>query len=69
MIRMTSSGESSELKWHKSSYSDSSSGSECVEVAATPVTVHVRDSKDACGQQLGFTPTTWAAFVAYACEG
>lgn len=57
MIRKTSAGDASELAWFKSSYSDSSSGNDCVEIATTPTTVHVRDSKD---------PTVWAGFVAYA---
>ncbi|MEU9061661.1 DUF397 domain-containing protein [Streptomyces sp. NPDC048430] len=55
-----------ELDWFKSSYSDSSSGNDCVEVAAAPGTVHVRDSKDLPGPRLRFTPTTWEAFVTYA---
>ncbi|MDW4897046.1 DUF397 domain-containing protein, partial [Streptomyces californicus] len=33
-----------ELTWIKSSYS-TNDGPECVEVAAAPTTVHVRDSK------------------------
>ena len=33
MIRKASAGDASELKWFKSSYSDSSSGNDCVEVA------------------------------------
>ncbi|MFE0763551.1 DUF397 domain-containing protein [Streptomyces smyrnaeus] len=49
----------------KSSYS-SDDGPACVEVAATPGTVHVRDSKNTPGPQLAVTPTTWAAFVSYA---
>ncbi|MCX4787122.1 DUF397 domain-containing protein [Streptomyces sp. NBC_01221] len=69
MSSETSAGDASRLKWFKSSYSDSSDGSECVEVAATPGVVHVRDSKNVFGQQLGFTLTTWAAFVTYASEG
>ncbi|MGI5444556.1 DUF397 domain-containing protein [Streptomyces sp. CA-243310] len=54
--------------WFKSSYSDSSDITECVEVAATPGTVHVRDSKSASGPQLGFTPLAWAGFVSYAAK-
>ncbi|AXI88242.1 DUF397 domain-containing protein [Streptomyces griseoincarnatus] len=53
-----------ELRWFKSSYSDSSNGNDCVEVAPTPTTIHVRDSKNASGQRLAFTPEAWAAFVA-----
>jgi hypothetical protein len=54
-----------ELTWFKSSYSGSQ-GDSCVEVAARLATVHVRDSKDAEGPQLAFTPRQWAAFVGYA---
>ncbi|MFE0878602.1 DUF397 domain-containing protein [Streptomyces smyrnaeus] len=54
-----------ELEWVKSSYS-SDDGPACVEVAATPGTVHVRDSKNTPGPQLAVTLTTWAAFVSYA---
>lgn len=55
-----------ELDWFKSSYSSSSNGEDCVEVAATPGTVHVRDSKNAEGARLVFGPGVWAGFVAYA---
>jgi hypothetical protein len=54
-----------ELAWFKSSYSGSE-GDSCVEVATRPGTVHVRDSKDAQGPQLAFTPRQWAAFIGYA---
>jgi hypothetical protein len=52
----------SELTWFKSSYSSSGSG-DCVEVALTPATVHVRDSKDRKGPRLALSPTAWAEFV------
>ncbi|MFD5747841.1 DUF397 domain-containing protein [Streptomyces sp. NPDC127033] len=48
--------------WIKSSYSGSNDN-DCVEVAATPATVLVRDSKDTDRTHLGFTPEAWAAFV------
>ncbi|MFJ9808199.1 DUF397 domain-containing protein [Streptomyces sp. NPDC101158] len=57
-----------EPKWFKSSYSDSSNGNDCVEVATTPGTVHVRDSKDADGPRLTFGPAAWAGFVNSASE-
>ncbi|MGW7355747.1 DUF397 domain-containing protein [Streptomyces sp. NPDC054802] len=57
------------LEWFKSSYSSGEPDSDCVEVAATPVTVHVRDSKDTAVPGLALGPTAWAAFVAYAAEG
>ncbi|WP_329318814.1 DUF397 domain-containing protein [Streptomyces sp. NBC_01262] len=56
---------SSELAWFKSSYSNAEGGN-CVEVAASPGTVHVRDSKDDAGPQLAFGPGAWAGFVAFA---
>ncbi|MDI9830150.1 DUF397 domain-containing protein [Streptomyces sp. KAU_LT] len=49
----------------KSSYS-SGAGGECVEVAARPATVHVRDSKDTTRAVLAVGPTTWAVFVEFA---
>ncbi|MFE1878825.1 DUF397 domain-containing protein [Streptomyces diastatochromogenes] len=55
----------SELAWFKSSYS-SGSGDNCIEVAHTPTTIHVRDSKDKQGPQLTLSPTTWANFLTYA---
>jgi hypothetical protein len=58
---------SSELTWFKSSYSSSGSG-DCVEVAACPGTIHVRDSKDRQGPQLAVSPGTWADFLAHARE-
>ncbi|SNB88141.1 protein of unknown function [Streptomyces sp. PgraA7] len=59
-------GSASELRWFKSSYSDSSNGSECVEVAAAPDAVHVRDSKNTQGPRLAVAPAAWSGFVAYA---
>ncbi|MGW3851116.1 DUF397 domain-containing protein [Streptomyces fagopyri] len=56
---------SSELKWYKSSYS-TNDGPECVEVAATPHTIHIRDSKNTHGPLLAFTPDRWTAFVTFA---
>ncbi|MEU2607370.1 DUF397 domain-containing protein [Streptomyces albus] len=51
------------LVWTKSSYS-SNEGPACVEVAATPGTVHVRDSKNAAGPRLTVPADAWADFVA-----
>ncbi|MFF8956394.1 DUF397 domain-containing protein [Streptomyces sp. NPDC014894] len=53
--------------WRKSSYSASGAG-QCVEVAARPRTIHVRDSKNTRGPALGVAPRAWTAFVAYAAE-
>ncbi|WLQ34175.1 DUF397 domain-containing protein [Streptomyces castrisilvae] len=58
-----------QLTWVKSSYSSSGDGNDCVEVAAAPRAVLVRDSKDAGGPRLTHAPRAWAAFVAYAALG
>ncbi|MFD5236463.1 DUF397 domain-containing protein [Streptomyces tendae] len=67
MIRKASAGDASDLAWFKSSYSSGPDGDSCVEVAATPGTVHVRDSKyrDA-SPRLAVAAEAWAGFVAYA---
>ncbi|MFD5203838.1 DUF397 domain-containing protein [Streptomyces sp. NPDC058375] len=62
----TSAGGAFELRWFKSSYSDSSNSNECVEVATVPDAVHVRDSKNLQGPRLALAPAAWAGFVAYA---
>ena len=49
------------LSWHKSSKSESTS---CVEIAARPGAVAVRDSKDPDGPWLTFTAADWNTFVA-----
>ncbi|WP_394428793.1 DUF397 domain-containing protein [Streptomyces sp. SGAir0957] len=52
------------LRWFKSSYSGSGGG-DCVEVAAGPDAVYVRDSKAAGnGPVLRVGRLQWAAFVA-----
>lgn len=51
MTHKASGGDGSALEWIKSSYS-SNDGPECVEVAAVPGAVRIRDSKDVCGLQL-----------------
>ncbi|MES9511477.1 DUF397 domain-containing protein [Streptomyces sp. NPDC000609] len=50
------------LAWFKSSYS-SDQGGNCVEVAAHPAAVHIRDSKVADGPVLTVPPTAWTAFL------
>ncbi|MFF0516832.1 DUF397 domain-containing protein [Streptomyces sp. NPDC004250] len=52
-----------DLAWFKSSYSDTSEPSDCVEVAITPATIHIRDSKRPDGPRLAVTPAVWTAFV------
>ncbi|MEU5542695.1 DUF397 domain-containing protein [Streptomyces sioyaensis] len=61
-------GNASELVWIKSSYSDSSNGHDCVEVAPTPDTIRIRDSKNPHGPQLRVHPTAWADFLTYATD-
>ncbi|MFF4491770.1 DUF397 domain-containing protein [Streptomyces sp. NPDC001544] len=68
MIRKASAGDASELAWFKSSYSSGTDGNSCVELAVTPGTVHVRDSKNTAGPRLAFTQDTWARFVPYVSE-
>ncbi|MEV4047269.1 hypothetical protein RKD32_004400 [Streptomyces sp. SAI-195] len=60
MIRKT------ELVWFKSSYSGGNDGNSCVELALTPATIHVRDSKHTDGPRLALTPAAWASFLPYA---
>ena len=69
MIHEDPVGDTSRLEWFKSSYSDSSDGNDCVEVAATTGAVHVRDSKSVPGPHVGFGLPAWADFVAYAAKG
>ncbi|MGN9760837.1 DUF397 domain-containing protein [Streptomyces sp. SD31] len=67
MIRNASAGNASELVWFKSSYSSSSEGDSCVEIAVAPRTVHVRDSKySETGPRLALGPQAWVDFVSYA---
>lgn len=51
------------LTWFKSSYSDGEGG-QCLEVAVTPGTIHVRDSKHPTAPHLTLSPTAWSAFLA-----
>lgn len=48
-------------EWRKSSYSGTQSN--CVEVAPTPRTTDVRDSKNRDGGELCVSRTAWRAFV------
>ncbi|MEV8595266.1 DUF397 domain-containing protein [Streptomyces sp. NPDC052012] len=54
-----------ELHWFKSNYSDSSEPGDCVEVASTPATIHIRDSKRPESAHLTVAHTTWADFLPY----
>jgi hypothetical protein len=70
MIRTAAARDASGLAWFKSSYSSSSEGDSCVELALTPGTVHVRDSKyRGDGPRLALTPESWTLFLPLASEG
>lgn len=56
-----------ELKWAKSSHS-TNDGPACVEVAAIPGNVLIRDSKNPQGPRLSFEPDAWASFLSYTTE-
>lgn len=69
MIRKASTRDASELVWFKSSYSSGTDGNSCVEIATTPGTIHIRDSKHVeDGPRLALTPTAWTTFLPYASE-
>ena len=51
------------VTWRKSSRSNGNGGNNCVEVAAVPAGVAVRDSKDPSGPVLSFTGREWSAFA------
>ncbi|MFE0685342.1 DUF397 domain-containing protein [Streptomyces sp. NPDC058961] len=66
MIVTPTARDASALVWFKSSYSSSGDGNDCIEVAAAPGVMHVRDSKTIGGPQLALTLAAWADFVSYA---
>jgi hypothetical protein len=51
-----------ESAWYRSSYS-TGNGGECVEVAALPGAVLVRDSKQPSAARIAFGPDAWSGFV------
>ncbi|MDO0913653.1 DUF397 domain-containing protein [Streptomyces sp. DT2A-34] len=53
-----------ELTWQRSTYS--AEAANCVEIASTPTTMHIRDSKNPTGSHLTFRPTAWAGFLSHA---
>ncbi|MGW6576854.1 DUF397 domain-containing protein [Streptomyces sp. NPDC054945] len=63
-IKLSAEGLST-LTWVKSSYS-TNDGPECIEVAHTPGTVLVRDSKRPEHARLALTSRAWTGFVAFA---
>ncbi|MGV9527342.1 DUF397 domain-containing protein [Streptomyces cellulosae] len=58
----TEQSQAQALHWFKSSYSGGAGG-ECIEVAALPHSVHIRDSKDTGRGPLAVSPASWSAFV------
>ncbi|MBZ9644964.1 DUF397 domain-containing protein [Streptomyces sp. PSKA30] len=52
--------------WQKSSYSPD--GSNCVEIATTPATIHIRDSKNPAGPRLTLQSTAWADFLSHVAD-
>ncbi|MEU2419610.1 DUF397 domain-containing protein [Streptomyces sp. NPDC007851] len=67
MSQKPAAGDGIALEWFKSSHSNPD-GAACVEVASTPGTIHVRDSKHASGAHLAFRSQRWAAFLSYAAD-
>ncbi|MFI1160273.1 DUF397 domain-containing protein [Streptomyces sioyaensis] len=59
--------KNTDLAWFKSSYSSGGDG-DCIEIATSPTTIHIRDSKDTDGPRLAVAADTWAAFVTYAAQ-
>ncbi|MBT2674483.1 DUF397 domain-containing protein [Streptomyces sp. ISL-14] len=53
----------SELAWQKSTYS--AEAANCVEIATTPTTIHIRDSKNPTGPHLTLRPTAWTDFLSH----
>ncbi|MFG2652241.1 DUF397 domain-containing protein [Streptomyces sp. NPDC048436] len=53
---------SNALEWFKSSYS-SGEGGACLEVAAHPTAIHIRDSKNPDGPHFTVAPDAWTAFL------
>lgn len=49
--------------WRKSSYSGGGDGNNCVEIAACPTRILVRDSKNPLTGTLTFTPDAFSPFI------
>ncbi|MGW2779980.1 DUF397 domain-containing protein [Streptomyces populi] len=54
------------VPWRRKSSYSTGGGGECVEVAAVPGAVLVRDSKQRDGEQLAIGAAAWTGFVALA---
>ena len=61
----TERSENSSLRWFKSSYSGGAGG-ECVEIAPSLATIHIRDSKAPAHGMLTVRSSTWSAFLGLA---
>ncbi|MFJ6657861.1 DUF397 domain-containing protein [Streptomyces sp. NPDC091377] len=57
------------MNWFKSSYSSSSNGNDCVEVAVASAAIHVRDSKAPDVPHFVVAPDAWVDFVSFASSG
>ncbi|WP_280887716.1 DUF397 domain-containing protein [Streptomyces sp. LBL] len=55
-------GASTSLRWQKSSFSGGGADTDCLEIAATPTTLHLRES-DTPAAILSPTPTTLNALL------
>ncbi|WP_328339496.1 DUF397 domain-containing protein [Streptomyces violaceus] len=55
-----------ELTWQKSTYS--AEAANCLEIATTSTTVHLRDSKNPDGPHLTLRPTAWVEFLSIAAK-
>ncbi|MET8248858.1 DUF397 domain-containing protein [Streptomyces sp. NPDC005202] len=64
-MTLKASGADAKVEWIKSSYS-TADGPDCVEVAAIPDHILVRDSKNPRGPRLALTPEAWTTFLPYA---
>ena len=49
--------------WRKSSYSGGGDGNNCVEIAARPTHISIRDSKDPSAGTLTFPPEAFNSFI------
>ncbi|WP_250403917.1 DUF397 domain-containing protein [Streptomyces cellostaticus] len=55
--------------WLKSSHSGGGDGNNCVEIAARPARIAIRDSKDPSAGILVFPPEAFVSFVAALRDG
>lgn len=52
-----------DYRWKKSTYSPDASN--CVEIATTPITVNIRDSKDPQRARLAVPISAWTYFISH----